>query len=322
MRHPGLWLERVGPRAYVRGEAYPVRETLKLAGAQWDRRRKGWWVSSAKVDSLLTAIDSAGLGHVRGWREPPPESGPGMRATIGLNVDHMSGDIRHDNMLVRSPWVARITGRDPKFELRREFVRGKRDYSEADKKGRGLRMWFVLEPGVYEVWEPLKRYGERRFFLRVTPDGAQEEITRGEVDQMASDYVFSDLNGDDLRQLYYLRAEREGVSLARTTHPQAWRGVVSGHAVLGFYGLMRSGKTKWRFKGLYVMPDARGKRLGTACILDAMDQARMAQVSLEALAYCTSMFERQGWRVVGEPRALKNGKSVWKVAWDGDRDQA
>lgn len=100
-----------------------------------------------------------------------------MNSTIALQMERVTGDIRHDNLVVRRPWIARILGPDPEFRFQREFLRGKRDYSDADKKGRGIRVWYVLEPGYYEAFEP----SARRFYLRATPNGGCGEVDRYEV---------------------------------------------------------------------------------------------------------------------------------------------
>lgn len=50
------------------------------------------------------------------------------------------------------PWIARITGTDPKFGLARQFVDGVADYSRANRpKTRGVYFFFTLDDGVYEV---------------------------------------------------------------------------------------------------------------------------------------------------------------------------
>jgi hypothetical protein len=82
------------------------------------------------------------------------------------------------------PYVAEITGPDPKYKWKREFLRGDKDYSQANSKGsRGVYMHYILEPGrVYEVrcrpsWGRVERYycqvveGELH---NVTPDEIPE----------------------------------------------------------------------------------------------------------------------------------------------------
>ncbi|MGN6107697.1 MAG: hypothetical protein ACTHU0_21485 [Kofleriaceae bacterium] len=83
----------------------------------------------------------------------------------------------------RRPWVARITGRDAKFGLGREFVEAKRDYSEATGSGkRGVKLWFLLEEGGYfEVCEWLSARRQRRYFVKVV-EGYVREVERAEVE--------------------------------------------------------------------------------------------------------------------------------------------
>lgn len=52
----------------------------------------------------------------------------------------------------QKPWIARITGVDPKYGLAREFVRAQVDYSRSNKPGtRGVYYSFDLSDGYYEL---------------------------------------------------------------------------------------------------------------------------------------------------------------------------
>lgn len=80
------------------------------------------------------------------------------------------------------PWVARITGRDPKYGFARQFVRGQIDYSQANSKGsRGVYLYFTLSPGVYEVYARLSWKRSKRYFVRANDDGTKDEISKEEV---------------------------------------------------------------------------------------------------------------------------------------------
>lgn len=80
------------------------------------------------------------------------------------------------------PWVAHLTGLDPKYGLRREFVRAQqKDYSRANSIGsRGVFLYFVLQPGFYEVHERQTWKRTRRYFCHVEGDKITE-IDRDEV---------------------------------------------------------------------------------------------------------------------------------------------
>lgn len=66
----------------------------------------------------------------------------------------------------KQPWVARITGLDARYGLRREFVRGKKDYRDGNSVGsRGVRWYYLLEPGVYEVNAPVAWQRVDRYFV-------------------------------------------------------------------------------------------------------------------------------------------------------------
>lgn len=81
-------------------------------------------------------------------------------------------------------WVARITGADERFGLKREFVRPQmKDYSDANSTGsRGVYAYYALSDGIYEInsRETWKR--SRRYFVRVS-NTEITEITREEVDE-------------------------------------------------------------------------------------------------------------------------------------------
>ena len=79
------------------------------------------------------------------------------------------------------PWVARITGLCATYGLKREFIRGQKDYSRANSIGsRGIYEYFALDSGIYEVHERTTWKKTRRYFIRV--ENAQiEEIDKKEV---------------------------------------------------------------------------------------------------------------------------------------------
>lgn len=65
-------------------------------------------------------------------------------------------------------WVARIVGFDDVYGFQREFIRGLRDYGEANSTGsRGIFEYYPLKPGIYEVSEPSTWKHCRRYFCRV-----------------------------------------------------------------------------------------------------------------------------------------------------------
>lgn len=82
----------------------------------------------------------------------------------------------------RRPWVARITGRDPKHGLAREFLSPLRDWKDANSTGsRGVKLVFTLHSGrIYEVLELLSWSKERRYFCEAV-EGSVIEIEAAEV---------------------------------------------------------------------------------------------------------------------------------------------
>lgn len=82
-----------------------------------------------------------------------------------------------------SYWVAEILGSDKRYKWQRRFLRGKKDYSEANSKGsRGVYVYYTLESGhIYEVNECVTWKRNERYFCRVTLDGDIETINEDEV---------------------------------------------------------------------------------------------------------------------------------------------
>ena len=66
----------------------------------------------------------------------------------------------------RRPWCARLLGLDATYVYQREFLRPRRDYTEANSKGsRGIYLYFNLYEGeVYEVHELVSWSRDRRYF--------------------------------------------------------------------------------------------------------------------------------------------------------------
>lgn len=81
------------------------------------------------------------------------------------------------------PWVARLIGLDERFGAAREFVNAQIDYSRANGTGsRGVYLYFLLTPGVYEVNARTSWKSTRRYYIRATDDGRYTEIPREEVE--------------------------------------------------------------------------------------------------------------------------------------------
>lgn len=105
------------------------------------------------------------------------------------NKEHPGlGDCLVGNGLPR-PWVARITGLDPKWKYAREFLCPTWDYSEANSIGsRGIHLYYYLDNGqVYEVKEQVTWKRWARYFCEVK-DGRIIEITEMDVISWLKDH--------------------------------------------------------------------------------------------------------------------------------------
>lgn len=91
---------------------------------------------------------------------------------------------RIQTQVIRKPWVARIRGVGPDGMIR-EFVDHMRDYRDASASGkRGVKLFFILRNGFYEVREVLSMTRDRRYFVEVRA-GEIAEVDRAVVDRWA-----------------------------------------------------------------------------------------------------------------------------------------
>ena len=86
------------------------------------------------------------------------------------------------------PWVARLTAYHPWYGYEREFLRGQKDYSDANSVG-SRRVWYYYTLRQGEVYEANQQLSRRkrgvRVFLTVL-DGKAVEITEEEVRECLS----------------------------------------------------------------------------------------------------------------------------------------
>lgn len=108
---------------------------------------------------------------------------PAPRLLASLRLEAIGDNLPRAARATRSrPWVARIVGIDERFGLAREFVRGQKDYRDANSVGsRGVYYYYLLEPGVYEVCSPESWQRTERYFV-ASHRGEIVRIERGEVE--------------------------------------------------------------------------------------------------------------------------------------------
>lgn len=174
VRRVGIDSRRGGPEVPVEGPGYrrlgPCYEQLIIVVVQVDDsyRHQEAQVRAASWDEAadLLAAETAAAVDVQVLTE-------GFKAQWSAE---RIGDYR--------PWLAEITGRDPKFDLQRDFIDAQKDYAGSNSKGtRGVYFrWTLAANRVYEAFEPQSRRGGRRLFLRTTAEGDTVEISREEVE--------------------------------------------------------------------------------------------------------------------------------------------
>jgi hypothetical protein len=102
--------------------------------------------------------------------------------TSGRFGEMMRDAIRQENAPVG--WVARITGRDAKYGLSREFLRGSVSFRDVEDElgARGVFRWYELAEGaLFEVNAPLSWTSADRYFCR-SERGRVVRMTREEID--------------------------------------------------------------------------------------------------------------------------------------------
>lgn len=83
--------------------------------------------------------------------------------------------------IYKRPWVARITGTDPKWGFKREFMRGVNEYAESNNVGSRKMRYYHVPPGIYEVCRHVTWTRYEQFFCRVDENGEVEKISREKV---------------------------------------------------------------------------------------------------------------------------------------------
>ena len=137
---------------------------------------------------MLAVVGLECIGDDAAWREKRRAASGATAATTfrraltsGRFGEMMRESLRYEGR--PKAWVARITGRDPKHGLAREFLNGRPDYSAANEDGsRGVFRWYECpEGGVYEVNAPLSWTEADRYFAR-SERGKLVRMTREEID--------------------------------------------------------------------------------------------------------------------------------------------
>lgn len=129
-----------------------------------------------KASLRIEAIGDDALQHRRLWTGVMNELVPGMG-------DAVMGKFP------ASYWVAEITGTDPTYKWRREFIKGKKDYGGANSVGsRGIFIHYILESGkVYEVKARTSWRSSDRYFCRVDDAGNIVRMAETEVQAWLKD---------------------------------------------------------------------------------------------------------------------------------------
>jgi hypothetical protein len=83
------------------------------------------------------------------------------------------------------PWVAKITGTDPRYRFACDFRDGARDYGRSESgRSRAGRARYVLEDGLYEINAPRSWSKTDRYFA-VVEDGRLRRIPVAQATALA-----------------------------------------------------------------------------------------------------------------------------------------
>lgn len=120
-------------------------------------------------------------------------------------------------------WVAEITGLCGKFGFKRHFLRGQKDYSEANSVGsRGVYVYYDLPAGkIFEVKEQISWKRDDRYFL-LADLGSGRRLDKAEVEEALSTSRRTAMSGDDARiSGHRMRGIPESISIL--THEESCR---------------------------------------------------------------------------------------------------
>lgn len=103
---------------------------------------------------------------------------------IGYNVWQQNRGLpKFMGSLPRRWWVARITGYDERYGYKRDFLRGQVNFTNTNSNlSRGVYIEYFLDPGLYEVNEPVSWKNDIRYFARST-SGKIEKISKTELNR-------------------------------------------------------------------------------------------------------------------------------------------
>lgn len=130
-------------------------------------------VDFVKKEKLKTAFKLECLSD-RNWRN---------RRLLNLIYRNMQPALTKSGKdIYYHPWVAELTGFSDKFNFERKFIKGAKDYSDANSSGtKGVYMYFFLDNNkIYECCRYLSFLEKERFFIKVEK-GKIERIKPEEV---------------------------------------------------------------------------------------------------------------------------------------------
>ncbi len=83
----------------------------------------------------------------------------------------------------RKPWIAEITGTDPKYTFSRKFINSNWQRERENSAGsRGCYLYFILKNNhIYEIRSYVSWKTEDRYFARVTGEGKLVRLEKREV---------------------------------------------------------------------------------------------------------------------------------------------
>ena len=120
-------------------EAAYARSAPMQALSEADAKNAAYARSAVNPPPSTASQPTAKPGDVKtGRAEAASEVKPAESSskTHHLELEHVGG-----RDAINKPWVAKITGTDPKFGMKREFINGNKDYAGANSKGtRGVRL--------------------------------------------------------------------------------------------------------------------------------------------------------------------------------------
>src|SRR5579872_3116876 len=183
--HPS-WMTRIHPDMAPRGgDVIRAAVSLGAGGPLLTAGIPGYLELADGMTEIAGVVIGCGSGMAR-VRSATAEEAAALDGGPhpGAAPDGYRAAWRAERIGDAEPWLPRLAGFDALYGYDRKFLRAKLDYRDANRKlTRGVHYtWTLRLNEVYEAHRNIARGRTERLFLRATPEGDAQEISREEAE--------------------------------------------------------------------------------------------------------------------------------------------